>query len=146
MSVLRGRRWGCLTQRITSLRSSIGKPMRVPARQGSRCSRPGRWTGGCRPPASTTSSSHDPSSSPSSSPTIRLEDTRYSKAGRQGLVLVSGEIPVVDVLGVHLECLVVVAGQLFDATLEGELVIIGGLAMVCRYPSAVCAPPMMSTP
>jgi len=52
---------------------------------------------------------------------------------------VSGDTPVVDVLGIHLERLVVVAGQLFDATLEGELVVIGGLAMVCRCTSAVRA-------
>lgn len=51
----------------------------------------------------------------------------------------SGDTPVVDVLGIHLERLVVVAGQLFDATLEGELVVIGGLAMVCRCTSAVRA-------
>lgn len=60
-------------------------------------------------------------------------------AGRQGLAFVSGDAPVVDVLGVHLERLVVVAGQLFDVTLEGELVVIGGLAMVCRCTSAVRA-------
>lgn len=51
----------------------------------------------------------------------------------------SGDIPIVDVLGVHLERLVVVAGRLFDATLKGELVVIGGLAMVCRCRTAVRA-------
>ncbi len=51
----------------------------------------------------------------------------------------SGDIPIVDVLGVHLERLVVVAGQLFDATLQGELVAIGGLAMVCRCTASCCA-------
>ena len=51
----------------------------------------------------------------------------------------SGDAPIVDVLGVHLERLVVVTGQLFESTQEGELVVIGGLAMVCRCASAVRA-------